>query len=190
MLQGKYQVGLEFCLIYTMLSFSSLCILPWSLFLLSWHLYQAGIRATGRALAPDSVTGIFRNMVPSTRVIIESEVTSVKSGVIEQVDGRPSKHQKRLQMKAKMMEDGPRQSQSTVIIVLWIGRNILPQTTFSPCKAKSQFSPIYSTFALIPTPAFLKTFYIQHSKIPLHIQTSFTTSLNSQVLPYSLPQNT
>ena len=56
------------------------------------------------------------------RVFIESEVTSVRSVVSEPRDGRPSEHQKRVQIKAKMMEDGPRHRQSTVIICLWIGR--------------------------------------------------------------------
>ena len=107
MLQGKYQVGLEFCLIYTMISSSSLCILPWTLFLLSWHLYQAGIRATRRALGvPEHVTNIFGNFVPLARVFIESEVTSVRSVVSDEREGRPSEHQKRVQIKAKMMEDG------------------------------------------------------------------------------------
>ena len=45
MFQGNYQVGLEFCLVYTVFSWSSLCILPWTLFLLSWHLHRAGLRA-------------------------------------------------------------------------------------------------------------------------------------------------
>ena len=45
MFQGNFQVGLEFCLVYTVFSWSSLCILPWTLFLLSWHLHRAGLRA-------------------------------------------------------------------------------------------------------------------------------------------------
>ena len=121
-MQGKYQVGLEFCLIYTMISCSSLCILPWTLFFLAWHIYQAGVRARHRALGvPDHVTNIFGNMVPLARAFIESEVTSVRSVVSEPVDGKSTKQQKRVQIKAQMMEDGPRQRQSTVIISLWIG---------------------------------------------------------------------
>ena len=134
MFQGKYQVGLEFCLIYTMLSSSSLCILPWTLFLISWHIYQAGMRARHRALGvPEHVTNIFGNMVPLARVFIESEATSIRSVVSEPCDGRPTNHQKRVQIKAQMMEDGPRQRQSTVIICLWIGRTTiwcLPFLTF------------------------------------------------------------
>jgi len=42
--KGEQSVGLEFCLVYSLVSSSSLCILPWSLFLLSWHLYLAGVR--------------------------------------------------------------------------------------------------------------------------------------------------
>ena len=34
-------MGLEFCLVYSIVSSATLCILPWSLFLLSWHLYLA-----------------------------------------------------------------------------------------------------------------------------------------------------
>ena len=46
--QGEQSVGLEFCLVYSLVSSSSLCILPWSLFLLSWHLHLAGIRNRGK----------------------------------------------------------------------------------------------------------------------------------------------
>ena len=39
--QSQQSVGLEFCLVYSIVSSATLCILPWSLFLLSWHLYLA-----------------------------------------------------------------------------------------------------------------------------------------------------
>ena len=44
-LQSQHSVGLEFCLVYSLISSSTLCILPWSLLLLSWHLYFSGLRS-------------------------------------------------------------------------------------------------------------------------------------------------
>ena len=52
LLQGEQSVGLEFCLVYSLVSSSSLCILPWSLFLLSWHLYLAGVRNGEQIIFP------------------------------------------------------------------------------------------------------------------------------------------
>ena len=58
--QSQQSVGLEFCLVYSLISASTLCILPWSLLLLSWHLHLSALRATRRAFGvPEHVTDIF-----------------------------------------------------------------------------------------------------------------------------------
>ena len=84
---------------------------------------MAGVRARRRALGvPEHVTSVFGNVVPLTRIFIESEVTSVRSTVSgSTADGRSIKDDKRVQIKARMMDDGPSQRQRTTIISLWIG---------------------------------------------------------------------
>jgi len=119
---SKQVVGLEFCLVYSIISSASLCILPWSLFLLSWHLYLAGIRAARRALGvPDHVTWMFgRKMIAASRMVVESEVASIRSDM--STVSRLSRQEKRVQIKARMIEDGPSKRQTIVIGGLWIGR--------------------------------------------------------------------
>ena len=117
-LQGQHQVSLSFCLVYTVFTWSSLCILPWTIFILSWHLYLSGRRERAKH-QPASGKIEFGTLVPMTTVGL-----FVETEVLEGADGRPTKHQKRVRIKARTMEEGPRKPQSVIIILLWIGRTV------------------------------------------------------------------
>ena len=107
---------LEFCLVYTLFSWSSLCILPWTLFILSWHLYLGGRREREKQ-KPSLAKLEFGTLVPMTTagLFVETEV-------LEGADGRPTKHQKWVKIKARTMDDGPRKPQQVILIFMWIGR--------------------------------------------------------------------
>lgn len=69
---------------------------------------------------PEHVTDIFGKVIPIARVIVESEVASVRSDM--SAISRLSRQEKRVQIKARMIEDGPSRRQGFVIASLWIGR--------------------------------------------------------------------
>ena len=99
-----------------MFSWSSLCILPWTLLILSWHLYLGGRREREK-FQPSLIRLEFGTLVPMTTagLFVETEV-------LEGADGRPTKHQKRVKIKAWKMDDGPRKPHQVMLIFMWIGR--------------------------------------------------------------------
>lgn len=72
---------------------------------------------------PEHVTDIFGKVIPIARVIVESEVASVRSDM--STVSRLSRQEKRVQIKARMIEDGPSRRQGFVIASLWIGMRTL-----------------------------------------------------------------
>ena len=133
-LQGNNEVSLAFCLVYTTFTWSSLCMLPWTLFLLSWHLFLAGRRET--TLLNLQPVMEFGTLVPMTTagLFVETEV-------LEGADGRPTRHQKRMKIKARKMDDGPRKPQQVILIFMWIGR--LPDS--KGCNLKSFYPNFFGS---------------------------------------------
>ena len=109
-------MGLEFCLIYSLVSSSTLCILPWSLLLLSWHLYLASRRADTRALnVPKHAMSIFLMMIPLATAWFDSlsPVQALQSSQFHTAE------QKRRNCKSVKLREGPRPRQSATLATMW-----------------------------------------------------------------------
>ena len=93
---------------------SAFCPGPSSSFF--WHLYLGGRREREKQ-KPSLAKLEFGTLVPMTTagLFVETEV-------LEGADGRPTKHQKWVKIKARTMDDGPRKPQQVILIFMWIGR--------------------------------------------------------------------
>ena len=132
-------VGLQFCQLYTYLTWTLLPILPWSLLALSWQVLLGGRRKETKRKTPleksEEETPVMsrikqyhtasRGRNPSQRKLSQKGVDKFFQHRDKKREELETDVEKWLRNKAMTMEEGPRPGQIIVLLMIWTGTTIL-----------------------------------------------------------------
>ena len=93
---------------------------PLTIFVLSWHLFCGNRRADDRALnVPKHALSIFLMMIPLASSVLYAG-QPVEKGNETDCGGKPTAEQKRKEIKAITMKEGPRPKQIVLVAFIWL----------------------------------------------------------------------
>ena len=110
---------MEFCTVYSLLHWASISICPLTLFFLSWHFFFSSRRADQRALrVPKHAMSIFLMMIPLATAWFD-ELSPVQELKSFDFGAKMMADQKRKDLKAISIREGPRHNQTVLLGVMW-----------------------------------------------------------------------
>ena len=133
-------VNLQFCKLYTFLTWTLLPILPWSVMVLSWQVFLGGRRKERRDKSPpqskDEETSVMSKITSYHKASRGRNPSQRKLGQNSVVKSNQNRERKRatvetevdskwLRNKAMIMDEGPRPGQIIVLLLIWTGATIL-----------------------------------------------------------------